>query len=62
MSRIDTIQTILQTLKYAPDSVQQLFKDALMVHSDNQWHDILTSLTEGLIDPENDLIEAFLDE
>ncbi len=50
MNRIDTIKTILQTLKDAPESVQQLFRDALMVHSDNQWHNLVSNDLEGLID------------
>lgn len=54
MDRIDTIKTILQTLKDLPESVQQLFKDALMVHSDNQWHDLVSNDLEGLVDTEND--------
>lgn len=54
MSRIEILETILQTLKDAPESVQQAFKDALMVHSDDQWHDLVSNDLEGLVDTEND--------
>lgn len=54
MNKIDTIKTILQTLKDAPESVQQLFKDASMVHSDNSWHDLVSNDLEGFVDTYND--------
>ena len=54
MNRIDILETILQTLKDTPESVQQPFKDALMVHSDNQWHNLVSNNLESLIDTENE--------
>lgn len=54
MNKLDTIKTILQTLKDAPESVQQPFRDALMAHSDNQWHDLVSNDLEALVDTEND--------
>ena len=50
----DQLLTILQTLKDLPEEVQKPFRDALMVHSDNQWHDLISNDLEGFVDTYND--------
>ena len=50
----DQLLTILQTLKDLPEESQKPFRDALMLHSDNQWHDLVSNDREGFVDIEND--------
>ena len=50
----DQLLTILQTLKDLPEEAQKPFRDALMVHSDNQWHDLVSNDLEGFVDTYND--------
>ena len=50
----DQLLTILQTLKDLPPEAQRPFRDALMVHSDNHWHDLVYNDLEGFVDTYND--------
>ena len=45
----DQLLTILQTLKDLPEESQKPFRDALMVHSDNSWHDLVSNGLEGFV-------------
>lgn len=50
----DQLLTILQTLKDLPEEAQTPFRDALMLHSDNSWHDLVSNDLERFVDTEND--------
>ncbi len=48
------IQTILDTLKDLPESSQKAFRDALVITSENDWHDLVHSSLDAYVDTEND--------